>query len=152
MKTCKCSSLLYFVAVVAFLIANARAESVETAIFNASNLVATFELTDSILVPTPSPQAGTSPPAGPNPNACPTRIRHVEYERLAQSQTVYSVDFDRIEANGDKCSDSNPVKDRLVVVPSEPAISKLTNVPVVKTLDLSTLLRNRYVILYAKEP
>lgn len=52
---------------------------------------------------------------------------------------MYSVDFDRINVDGEKCSDSNPAKDRLIVLPSEPSISKLTNIPEIQNLDLTTI-------------
>lgn len=52
---------------------------------------------------------------------------------------MYSVDFDRINVDGEKCSDSNPAKDRLIVLPSEPSISQLTNIPEIQNLDLSTI-------------
>lgn len=44
----------------------------------------------------------------------------------------YSVDFDKINVEKEKCSDSNPAKDRLVIMPSSPSISGLSQIPEIK--------------------
>lgn len=56
---------------------------------------------------------------------------------------MFSVDFDRIVTDGEKCSDQNVAKDRMIAVGSQPSISSLTKIPTIKTLDLATLFSGK---------
>lgn len=103
-----------------------------------------WPLAGSLIAPTPTPAPGTV--AGPNPNTCPETIEHVEFSQLAEVEetVIYSVDFDRIKLDGEKCSDRDPVKDRMLIIPSKPAISTLTNIPEVDTLNLQALFSSDF--------
>jgi hypothetical protein len=106
----RCSPLLSVAAVAVLVGLFATACAVETQDFNASALVNTFTLTGSLPVP-----AGTvAPGSNAAPKACPQSIQHVEYTKLAQQDTVFSIDFDKIVSDGAKCSDRDAVKDRYV--------------------------------------
>jgi hypothetical protein len=107
---------LHFCAVALLSLACMPARAMKTKPFNAPNLINTFNLTGSFLVPTATPAPGAAAPTGPNPIACPVTIQHKEFTKLAQQDTIYSIDFDRIVSDGEKCSDPDPVMDRCVLL------------------------------------
>lgn len=109
------------------------------------NIVGEWKLASSVVVPVEAP-AGTEAAAA-NPNDCPETIEHKEFTELAEIEQgdvkIYSVDFDRIVVDGEKCSDRSPTTDRLVVIPSQPSISSISEIPVIKSLDVTTLFSGR---------
>lgn len=122
---------------------NATANSVkEIAI---GNIVGEWKLASSFVAPAEAPAGAEA--AAANPNDCPESIKHEEFTELVEIKQekvkIYSVDFDRIVVDGEECSDRSPITDRLVVIPSLPSITSITEIPVIKSLDIATLFSGR---------
>lgn len=125
--------------VVLLAIDSVNAESIAV-----GHVTGVWPLSSQLAAPTPAPSQGAT--AQPNPNLCPKSIEHVEFTQLAEvkESKIYSVDFDKIKLDGEKCSDPNPATDRFLIIPSQPAIGSLTNIPQVKSLDLSILFGSKF--------